>query len=86
MNYATECTTLAERYKAKREAGLIAVKFLLRNDQEALKEEICAEVNRLDDALERGDWVNLVFNDRHLQKTHGGAVEGFTGRAAHASA
>jgi hypothetical protein len=62
----TECAALIERDKVKRQNGLVDVKFFLRSSGEALKEEICAEVNRLDEALERGDWVPLVFNDKRI--------------------
>lgn len=65
MTVSTECEALVERYKQKQAQGLIDVKFFVRNAEEALKEEICEEVNRLDDAIEEGNCVPLVFNDRH---------------------
>ncbi|MGN6364433.1 hypothetical protein [Asticcacaulis taihuensis] len=60
-----ECAKLAATYEAKKAAGLVDVKFFLRNTDEVLGEEICAEVNRLDEAIANGDFVPLVFDDRH---------------------
>ncbi len=61
----TECQKLVANYAEKRKNGLLDVKFFLLNTDEALKEELCAEVNRLDDALDRGDYVELIFHDKH---------------------
>jgi len=60
----SECAILAAAYEAKREAGLIDVKFFLHGTDKVLSEEVCAEVNRLDAAIADGAYVPLVFDDR----------------------
>jgi hypothetical protein len=60
----SECAKLAASYEAKRAAGLIDVKFFLHETDKVLKEEVCAEVNRLDAAIAAGAYVPLVFDDR----------------------
>lgn len=57
------CTTLAGRFEDKRRAGLIDVKFLLRNSQEASAEEVCAEVEAFYCAVDAGKVKNLDFGD-----------------------
>jgi hypothetical protein len=61
-----EYAKLAASYADKQAAGLIDVKFLLR-DKKVTSEEVCVEVNRLDDAIRVGAFVPLVFDDRHHQ-------------------
>lgn len=62
----SECATLAETYRVKRERdGLVDAKFYVANAKEAVHETVCGEVNRLDEAVARGDVFVLDFDDRH---------------------
>ena len=54
---------LVKRFKAMEGNGLVDVKFLLRNPDEATGEQVCREVNDLLDAVERGESVPLDFKD-----------------------
>ncbi len=56
-----QCDRLADRFREKAAGGLIDVKFYLRNTQEAADEQICHEVNRLYDAVGRGEFKKLGF-------------------------
>lgn len=62
----TEREKLVERFQKMEAAGLVDVKFLLRNTDEATTEEVCAEVADMLDALDRGDAVDLDFKDRTI--------------------
>lgn len=57
------CKTLADRFEDKRRAGLIDVKFLLRNSQEASVEEVCGEVSAFYAAIDQGKVKDLDFGD-----------------------
>lgn len=61
----SECATLAESYAAKKAQGLVDVKFYIANTKEAVHEIVCGEVNRLDEAIARGEVFPLDFDDRH---------------------
>jgi len=61
MNNLSESQILAQSYKNKIEAGLIDVKFSIKNAE--LTEEVCAEINRLDKAIARNEFKPLVFGD-----------------------
>ena len=64
MSTKTESQILADSYKAKQQKGLIDVKFYVKNPE--LKEEVCAEINRLDKAIDREEYKTLEFGDsRH---------------------
>ena len=63
-NMHDECAKLAKSYEAKRASGLLDVKFFLHDTDKVLKEDVCAEVNRLDAAIADGAYVPLVFDDR----------------------
>lgn len=56
--------TLAARYKGMAADGLLDVKFFLGNAGEATTEQVCREVNALYEALDRGDYETLDFQDR----------------------
>ena len=56
---------LSALYAKKREAGLTSVKFAFRGLDEASFEGAATEVLRLDEAVERGDYRALRFNDKH---------------------
>jgi hypothetical protein len=58
-----ESQKLAARFEAKAASGLRDVKFFVRNITEATEEGVCREVNRLYDAVERGEAKPLDFND-----------------------
>lgn len=62
-----ETTDLAARFNEMAAAGLVDVKFFVRNQDEAVSEQVCAEVNRLYEALERGESVLLEFKDSNRQ-------------------
>jgi hypothetical protein len=59
----TECQKLNDRFAEKAEAGLVDVKFFVADPSEALAEQVCAEVNRLYEAVESGACRNVDFND-----------------------
>ncbi len=58
-----ECERLTTRFAEMRNQGLVNVKFLLRNTDEAVVEQVCGEVNAMLDAYENGDYEELKFND-----------------------
>lgn len=51
---------LAERCKKMALEGLVDVRYAISNPREATVEQICAEVNAMHDAYERGDYVMLA--------------------------
>lgn len=55
---------LSALYSAKREAGLVDVKFLVGSVDEASFDEVALEVLRLEDALSRGAYKVCRFNDK----------------------
>lgn len=57
------CKTLADRFEDKRRAGLVDVKFLLRNSEEASIEEVCEEVSNFYAAIDNGQAKPLDFGD-----------------------
>ena len=61
----TESQILANTYEQKRKNGLLDVKFYIKNGE--LKENVCAEINRLDLAKERGEFKPLVFGKTRQQ-------------------
>jgi len=60
----TECQKLAERFERMAGEGLLDVKFYVAG-REAVTEQVCREVNRLYDALDRDEAANLDFKDAH---------------------
>lgn len=56
---------LSALYAKKREAGLIDVKFLVGSIDEASFDDVANEVLRLEDAVQRGDYRVIRFNDKH---------------------
>jgi hypothetical protein len=64
----TECQKLSGRFKAMEDTGLIDVKFYVGG--EAMAEQVYREVNRLYDAVEKNEFVELDFQDSYIQ-THG---------------
>jgi hypothetical protein len=58
---------LADRYHRMKTEGLVDVKFLLRNRDEATVEQVKREVKAMYDALDRGDSKVLDFNDKTIQ-------------------
>ncbi|ESY63131.1 MULTISPECIES: hypothetical protein [Mesorhizobium] len=63
MDSMSECQTLAARFERMAADGLRDVKFFVRNADEATHEDVCQEVNRLYEAVERGDATPLDFKD-----------------------
>jgi len=61
----SEKSKLSDLYAAKREAGLVDVKFLVGSIDEASFEDVANEVLRLEEAVERGDYRVIRFNDKH---------------------
>lgn len=59
------CDAVAALYKKKQANGLVDVKFFVDDTYKATKEAVCKEVLRLEEALEKGEFEPLVFNDRH---------------------
>lgn len=56
---------LSALYTKKREAGLIDVKFLVGSIDEASFDDVANEVLRLEEAVNRGDYRVIRFNDKH---------------------
>ena len=56
---------LSALYAQKREAGLVDVKFLVGSIDEASYEDVANEVLRLEEAVERGEFRVIRFNDKH---------------------
>lgn len=63
---ASECTALTERFAGMARAGVVDVKFFIRNIEEATTEVVCDEITALLDARERGDTTPLVFGDEAI--------------------
>lgn len=60
---SSECQKLTDRFTAMKDQGLVDVKFLLRNTDEAIVEQVCREVNDMLNAYDRGEHEELKFND-----------------------
>lgn len=58
-----QSTQLAARFERMAADGLLDVKFFVRNPDEATTESVCGELNRLYEAVERGEEVPLDFRD-----------------------
>jgi hypothetical protein len=58
----TSCDTLAVRFEKMAADGLLDVKFYVAG-RELVTEQVCREVNRLYEALERGESAELDFKD-----------------------
>ena len=56
---------LAAIYAAKKEAGLVDVKFLVGSIDEASFDDVANEVLRLEEAVKRKDYRVIRFNDKH---------------------
>ena len=56
---------IASRFAAAAEGGLVDVKFSVKNLDEALKEQVCEEVEEVYEALESGSCADLDFRDSH---------------------
>ncbi len=61
----TAKSKLSALYAQKREAGLVDVKFLVGSIDEASFEDVANEVLRLEEAVVRGDYRVIRFNDKH---------------------
>lgn len=57
----SERETLAARYDTMKAAGLVDVKFYLRDPREATTEQVCREVNAMYEALDKGKSKPLDF-------------------------
>ena len=64
MQQTTECQNLANRFEKMAGDGLLDVKFYVAG-REAVTEQVCREVNRLYEALERGESAELDFKDSY---------------------
>lgn len=60
---SVERQALADRFDAKAESGLLDVKIDVQKCEGASFETVCAEVNRLYAAVDRGEAVALDFRD-----------------------
>lgn len=58
----TECQKLADRFEKLAGEGLLDVKFYVAAS-EAVTEQVCREANRLYEALEHDESVELDFKD-----------------------
>lgn len=62
-NHTNACDAVAARYIEKAQSGLVDVKFLFQNKEEATVELACAELEALHNAIEDGRCSNLDFGD-----------------------
>lgn len=60
----TECQKLADRFERLAGEGLLDVKFYVAG-REAVTEQVCREVNRLYEALDRNESAELDFKDSY---------------------
>lgn len=60
----TSCDDLANRFEKMATEGLLDVKFYVAG-RELVTEQVCREVNRLYEALERGECAKLDFKDSY---------------------
>lgn len=61
-----ECKSLTERFAAKRQAGLVDVKFYVNHFEGADLEGVIEDAVRLQAAIDDGALVeDFAFNDRH---------------------
>ncbi|MBL4768109.1 MAG: hypothetical protein JKY94_10405 [Rhodobacteraceae bacterium] len=65
MEPKSNCDVLAARFEHKAAEGLLDVKFFVHNIDDAVSEAVCREVNRLYEAVERGEAVPLDFKDSY---------------------
>lgn len=63
MERKSQRQQLADRFNSMAAAGLLDVKFFVRNPDEAMTESVCREVNRLYEAFEAGEARKLDFLD-----------------------
>lgn len=59
----TEAQKLATRFSEMADGGLVDVKFYLRNREEAGTEQVCREVNKLYEAVDKDEIASLDFKD-----------------------
>lgn len=59
MARVSETQKLTDRLSRMAEEGLLDVKFFVRNPDEATTEVVCREVNRLLDAVNQNEAVDL---------------------------
>jgi len=67
MDRYPESQQLAARFRSMAAEGLVDVKFFVRNQDEAMAESVCREVNRLYAAVDRGEAEPLDFKDGSSQ-------------------
>jgi len=68
MDNKDQCQALAQRFQRMAvEEGLVDVKFFLRNLDEALKNQVCGEVEAVYEAFEAGDCAPLNFRDSYSE-------------------
>lgn len=65
MDNKDECQALAQRFQGMASEGLVDVKFFLRSLDEALKSQVCGEVESVYEALEAGNSAPLDFRDSY---------------------
>lgn len=65
MDNKGECQVLAQRFQGMASEGLSDVKFFLRNLDEALKNQVCGEVELVYEAFEAGNCASLDFRDSY---------------------
>lgn len=63
MDMQTESTKLAARFDKMAADGLVDVKFLVRNREEATGEAVCKEINAVYAAVDAGQEKALDFAD-----------------------
>jgi len=59
------CDQVDALYRDKAAAGLTDVRVFVDDASKATREAVCKDVLRLEDAIAKGDFEDLVFNDRH---------------------
>ncbi|MFW7267557.1 hypothetical protein ACMAUO_06245 [Gluconacetobacter sp. Hr-1-5] len=61
----SECDTLAARFDSLKARGLVDVKFLLRDEENATREGVCAEVEQMLVSHLEGKSKAFTFGDSH---------------------
>jgi hypothetical protein len=62
---ATECKKLADRFGEMAKGGLVDVKFFFASAEETEAEQVCREVGRLYEALDKDEYSVLDFKDSY---------------------
>jgi hypothetical protein len=68
---ATARSKLLATFKQKKAAGLRDMKFFLGRVSESTVEDVCSEINRLYEEVDKGNRVSVMWGDSHRSSTAG---------------